>query len=114
MDDAKAHAAALETFIRLTESDRQHQDTSTVDQGEIRAALARTAARKKPGGDRLQPHDGPNEESLGGQGVSPRGHGDGPPESAPEVGRERCAACAAEVTDRQAPGIGTGRPSVDR
>ena len=66
MDDAKAHAAALETFIRLTESDRQHQDTSTVDQGEIRAALARTAARKKPGGDRLQPHDGPNEESLGG------------------------------------------------
>ncbi len=67
VDDAKAHAAALETFIRLTESDRQHHDdVSTVDQGEIRAALARTAARKKPGGARLQPHDGPPEESLGG------------------------------------------------
>ena len=66
VDDAKAHAAALETFIRLTESDRQHRDMSTVDQGEIRAALARTAARKKPGGDRLQPHEGSHEESLGG------------------------------------------------
>lgn len=66
IDDAKAHAAALETFIRLTESDRRHHDTTTVDQGEIRAALARTAARKKPGGARLQPHDGPPEESLGG------------------------------------------------
>ncbi|MBA3738975.1 MAG: hypothetical protein H0W97_10470 [Actinobacteria bacterium] len=66
VDDAKAHAAALETFIRLTESDRQHHDMSTVDQGEIRAALARTAARKKPGGDRLQPHEGSHEESLGG------------------------------------------------
>ena len=66
MDDAKAHAAALETFIRLTESDRQHHDTTTVDQGAVRAALARTAARKKPGGDRLQPHGGPSEESLGG------------------------------------------------
>ena len=67
MDDAKAHAAALETFIRLTESDRQHhEDATSVDQGEIRAALARTAARKKPGGARLQPHDGPQEESLGG------------------------------------------------
>ncbi|MBA3363091.1 MAG: hypothetical protein H0T07_01650, partial [Actinobacteria bacterium] len=67
IDDAKAHAAALEMFIRLTESDRQHHDSrSTADQGEIRAALARTAARKKPGGDRLQPHDGPHEESLGG------------------------------------------------
>jgi hypothetical protein len=66
IDDAKAHAAALETFIRLTESDRQHHDTSTVDQGAIRAALARTAARKKPGGDRLQPHDEPQQESPGG------------------------------------------------
>jgi hypothetical protein len=65
MDDAKAHAAALETFIRLTESDRQHHDTTSVDQGAVRAALARTAARKKPGGDRLQPHDGPPEESPG-------------------------------------------------
>lgn len=65
MDDAKAHAAALETFIRLTESDRQHHDTTSVDQGAVRAALARTAARKKPGGDRLQPHDGPPEGSPG-------------------------------------------------
>jgi hypothetical protein len=65
-DDAKAHAAALETFIRLTESDRQHHDMSTIDQGAVRAALARTAARKKPGGDRLQPHGGPPEESPGG------------------------------------------------
>ena len=66
VDDAKAHAAALETFIRLTESDRQHHEMNTADQSEIRAALARTAARKKPGGDRLQPHEGPPEESLGG------------------------------------------------
>ena len=50
MDDAKAHAAALETFIRLTESDREHHDMSTIDQGAVRAALARTAARKKPRG----------------------------------------------------------------
>ena len=70
-DDAKAHAAALETFIRLTESDRQHHDAEPADQGEMRAALARTAARKKPGGDRLQPHDVP-EESLGGP---PNGRG---------------------------------------
>ena len=66
MDDAKAHAAALETFIRLTESDRRPHETDPADQGEMRAALARTAARKKPGGVRLQPHDGPPEESLGG------------------------------------------------
>jgi hypothetical protein len=65
IDDAKAHAAALETFIRLTESDRQHHETDPADQSEMRAALARTAARKKPGGERLQPHDVP-EESLGG------------------------------------------------
>jgi hypothetical protein len=63
--DAAAHAAALETFIRLTESDRQHHDTTTVDQGAVRAALARTAARKKPGGERLQLPDS-HEESPGG------------------------------------------------
>ena len=66
VDDAKAHEAALETFIRLTESDRQPHDTSSVDQGAVRAALARTAARKKPGGERLQPHEGPPEESPNG------------------------------------------------
>ena len=71
IDDAEAHAAALETFIRLTESDRQPHDTDPADQSEMRAALARTAARKKPGGDRLQPHDVP-EESLGGP---PKGRG---------------------------------------
>jgi hypothetical protein len=65
VDDAKAHEAALETFIRLTESDRQPHDTTAVDQGAVRAALARTAARKKPGGERLQPHEAP-EESPGG------------------------------------------------
>jgi hypothetical protein len=70
LDDARAHEAALETFIRLTESDRQPHDTSDVDQGAIRAALARTAARKKPGGERLQPHEGSSEESP-----------DGPPRS---------------------------------
>jgi hypothetical protein len=64
-DEATAHAAALETFIRLTESDRQPHDTTTVDQGAVRAALARTAARKKPGGERLQLPDA-HEESLGG------------------------------------------------
>jgi hypothetical protein len=64
--DAKAHEAALETFIRLTESDRQPHGTDSVDQGAVRAALARTAARKKPGGERLQPHEGPPEESPGG------------------------------------------------
>ena len=53
-------------FIRLTESDRQPHDTSSVDQGAVRAALARTAARKKPGGERLQPHEGPPGESPGG------------------------------------------------
>jgi hypothetical protein len=64
--DAKAHQDALETFIRLTESDRQPHDTSTVDQGAVRAALARTAARKKPGGERLQPHEESAGESPGG------------------------------------------------
>jgi hypothetical protein len=66
VEDARAHEAALETFIRLTESDRQPHDTTDVDQGAIRAALARTAARKKPGGERLQPHEGGPEESPGG------------------------------------------------
>jgi hypothetical protein len=64
--DAKAHEAALETFIRLTESDRQPHETDSVDQGAVRAALARTAARKKPGGERLQPPESPPEESPGG------------------------------------------------
>ncbi len=64
--DAEAHEAALEMFIRLTESDRQSHDSTEVDQGAVRAALARTAARKKPGGDRLQPHEGPPGESPGG------------------------------------------------
>jgi hypothetical protein len=66
VDEATAHAAALETFIRLTESDRQPHDTTTVDQGAVRAALARTAARKKPGGERLQLPETSHEESLGG------------------------------------------------
>jgi hypothetical protein len=65
IDDARAHEAALETFIRLTESDRQHAESAEVDQGAIRAALARTAARKKPGGHRLQPHDPPGESQGG-------------------------------------------------
>jgi len=65
VDEATAHAAALETFIRLTESDRRPHDTTTVDQGAVRAALARTAARKKPGGERLQLPD-THEESPGG------------------------------------------------
>ncbi len=66
VDEATAHEAALETFIRLTESDRQPHDTTTVDQGAVRAALARTAARKKPGGERLQLPDTSHEGSLGG------------------------------------------------
>jgi hypothetical protein len=65
VDEATAHAAALETFIRLTESDRQPHDTTTVDQGAVRAALARTAARKKPGGERLQLPES-HEQSPGG------------------------------------------------
>jgi hypothetical protein len=66
VDDARAHEAALATFIRLTESDRQPHDTSEVDQGAVRAALARTAARKKPGGERLSAHDEGPAESPGG------------------------------------------------
>ena len=65
IDDAEAHEAALETFIRLTESDRRHEEAAAVDQGAIREALARTAARKKPGGHRLQPHEDPHEGSPG-------------------------------------------------
>ena len=65
VDEATAHAAALETFIRLTESDRRPHDTTTVDQGAVRAALARTAARKKPGGERLQLPES-HEETPGG------------------------------------------------
>jgi hypothetical protein len=64
--DADTHEAALETFIRLTESDRRPHDATEVDQGAVRAALARTAARKKPGGERLQQHEGPPGESPGG------------------------------------------------
>lgn len=66
--EAKAHAAALETFIRLTESDRQHHDAESgdVDQGAVRAALARTAARKKPGGTKLQAREEPRQEVQGG------------------------------------------------
>jgi hypothetical protein len=66
VDEAAAHAAALETFIRLTESDRQHQEVAEVDQGAVRAALARTAAKKKPGGARLQAHDERADEIPGG------------------------------------------------
>jgi hypothetical protein len=66
VDDAKAHAAALETFIRLTESNRQPHDATPVDQGAVRAALARTAARKKPGGERLQLPEAQDDESPGG------------------------------------------------
>jgi hypothetical protein len=66
VDEATAQTAALETFIRLTESDRQPHDMTTVDQGAVRAALARTAARKKPGGDRLQLPDTSHDESPGG------------------------------------------------
>jgi hypothetical protein len=64
--DSEAHEAALEMFIRLTESDRRPHDATDVDQGAVRAALARTAARKKPGGERLQPHEDPTGETPGG------------------------------------------------
>jgi hypothetical protein len=59
-----AHAAALGTFIRFTEKDRRsREDTTDLDQGAVRAALARTAGRKKPDVERLQLH----EESPGDQ-----------------------------------------------
>jgi hypothetical protein len=64
--DAAAHEAALETFIRLTERDRQPHEAAEVDQGAVRAALARTAARKKPGSAKLQPHEVPAGEVEGG------------------------------------------------
>jgi hypothetical protein len=57
--DAKAHAAAIERFIRLSENDRHQEDTTSVDQGAVRAALARTAARKKRQGEQLRPDDDP-------------------------------------------------------
>jgi hypothetical protein len=63
--DAKAHAAAIERFIRLSENDRQQEDTTSGDQGAVRAALARTAARKKPHGEQLRPNDEPLEWSEG-------------------------------------------------
>jgi hypothetical protein len=65
-EDATTHRDALETFIRLTESDRQSHGATQVDQGAVRAALARTAARKKPGGEKLKGHDGPSQETYGG------------------------------------------------
>jgi hypothetical protein len=58
--DAKAHAAALETFVQLTEKDRQPQDAA--DQGAVRA-LSPAAARKKLLAERLKPP--PQEESAG-------------------------------------------------
>jgi hypothetical protein len=66
VEDATAHEAVLETFIRLTESDRQSHEAGPVDAGAVRAALARTAARKKPGGTKLQPHEEPKEVRGGG------------------------------------------------
>ena len=57
--DAKAHAAALENFLRLAENERQPKDTS--DQGAVRA-LSPAAARKKLLAERLKP---PQEESAG-------------------------------------------------
>jgi hypothetical protein len=70
-EEAAAHRDALETFIRLTESDRQPHEANQVDQGAVRAALARTAARKKPGGEKLKGHDGP-QETYGGPPPEPR------------------------------------------
>lgn len=58
--DAKAHAAALENFLRLAETERQPKDEG--DQGEVRA-LSPAAARKKLLAERLKPP--PQEESAG-------------------------------------------------
>ena len=58
--DAKAHAAALENFLRLAEHERQPSDTS--DQGSVRA-LSPAAARKKLLAERLKPL--PQEETAG-------------------------------------------------
>jgi hypothetical protein len=63
--DAKAHAAAIERFIRLSENDRQQEDTTSVDQGAVRAALARTAARKKRQGEQLRSNEDPVEVPEG-------------------------------------------------
>lgn len=57
--DAKAHAAALENFLRLAEHERQPSDTS--DEGSVRA-LSPAAARKKLLAERLKPP--PQEESA--------------------------------------------------
>ena len=57
--DAKAHAAALENFLRLAES---AQPSDTIDQGAVRA-LSPAAARKKLLAERLKPP--PQEESAG-------------------------------------------------
>jgi len=58
--DAKAHAAALENFLQLAETDRKPNDT--VDQGAVRA-LSPAAARKKLLAERLKPP--PQEASAG-------------------------------------------------
>jgi hypothetical protein len=57
--DAKAHAAALENFLRLAEHEQKPSDTS--DQGSVRA-LSPAAARKKLLAERLKPP--PQEESA--------------------------------------------------
>lgn len=57
--DAKAHAAALENFLRLAEHERQPSDTG--DEGSVRA-LSPAAARKKLLAERLKPP--PQEESA--------------------------------------------------
>ncbi len=108
--DATAHAAALETFIRLTESDRQPHDTTTVDQGAVRAALARTAARKKPGGERLQLPEtarGVARRSAGGLGlattgrsISP-GRSPRPPTSTTTTDRNRAPVVERQTTRRR-------------
>jgi hypothetical protein len=56
---------ARETLARLKDVGLQPRDTIVVDPKVVRAALARTAARKKPSEERLQPHDLPDEESPG-------------------------------------------------
>jgi hypothetical protein len=58
--DAKAHAAALENFLRLAENERRPKDTG--DQGAVRA-LSPAAARKKLLAERLKPP--PQEGSAG-------------------------------------------------
>jgi hypothetical protein len=58
--DAKAHAAALDTFLRLTEENRQPDDAA--EEAEVRA-LSPAAARKKLLAERLKPP--PQEGSSG-------------------------------------------------